>query len=259
MKEVKANVGRIHDQLTAAQLFSVVEWLEHTNPCSIHNRSQDFYEEHTGKWVQRCPEWADFVAGRQRSLWISGIPGAGKTVLSSHLVEELRHQQNSRTGWVYYYCYFARNQDETGPFLRWALSQLCHQANYVPADLFNAYSKRHEPDNETLLSLLADVLTRFDAAFVAMDAVDESMPYTALLGVLKNLMTDTRFERLRLLLTSRQYLDIEKCIKPYAVSLPMSNRWLEEDIRIYVRSKLYDEPKFRQWPGSRSSLDRRHH
>lgn len=76
------------------------------------------------------------------------------------------------------------------------------------------------------------------------------MPYTKLLDIFKTLMTDARFERVRLLLTSRQYLDIEQWIKPCAVSLPMSNDRVEENLRIYVDSKLQHEPKFHLWPKS---------
>ncbi len=219
--------------------------MEHTNPSEVHNRSRHLYEEHTGNWVLRSTEWADFVEGRHRSLWIHGIPGAGKTILCSNLIERLRDKQDSQTGWAYYYCYFGRNQDETGPMLRWITAQLCNQASYIPKELAQAYRERHEPDTDRLLSMLAAALQPLDAAFITIDAVDESMPYTNLLAALRSLMTESPFDKLRLLVTSREYLDIEQCIKPLAVSLPMSNNLVAEDLRIYVASELRTNSKFR--------------
>jgi len=231
----------------------IIKWLEHTNPSEIHNRSWRLYEKHTGNWVLRSAEWADFLDGRHRTLWIHGIPGAGKTILCSNLAETLRCSRRDHppaVGWAYYYCYFGRNQDETGPLLRWFIAQLCNQAAYVPKELAEAYRERHEPDTDKLLSILAASLQPLDVAFVTIDAIDESMPYTNLLAALGSLMTESRFEKLRLLLTSRQYLDIEQCIKPCAVSLPMSNHLVAEDLRIYVGSKLQTNPKFRAWAAS---------
>jgi len=191
--------------------------------------------------VLRSAEWADFLHGRHRTLWIHGIPGAGKTILCSNLAETLRCSRRddpNAVAWAYYYCYFGRNQDETGPLLRWITAQLCNQAAYVPEDLTEAYLERHEPDTGRLLSILAAALQPFDVAFATIDAIDESMPYTNLLAALRSLMTESRFAKLRLLLTSRQYLDIEQCIQPCAVSLPMSNHLVAEDLPIYVGSKL---------------------
>ena len=236
--------------ILATKVLDVIKWLEHTNPSEVHNRSRCLYEKHTGNWVLRSAAWAGFVEGHHRVLWGHGIPGAGKTILCSNLIEMLRLKQGRRTGWAYYYCYFGRNQDETVPLLRWITAQLCNQTGLMPRVLAQSYQERHEPDTDTLLSILEAVLQSLDAAFVTIDAIDESMPYTNLLATLRSLMTESRFDKLRLLVTSRQYLDIEQCIKPCAVTLPMSNDLVAEDLRIYVTSTLRTNPKFRAWSES---------
>ena len=76
------------------------------------------------------------------------------------------------------------------------------------------------------------------------------MPYTGLLAVLTSLMTEPRFAKIRLLITSRQYLEIEQGLKPHTIAVSMSNKDVQGDIRIYVGSKLHDTPKFRAWPPS---------
>ncbi|KAH6842231.1 hypothetical protein B0I37DRAFT_194123 [Chaetomium sp. MPI-CAGE-AT-0009] len=245
---ISRDVGEVKDFLTASQRHDIANWLQRTNPSDIHNRSVNLYEPHTGNWVFRSTEWSDFVQGHTRSLWIHGIPGAGKTILCSNIVQHLRRLQDRRTGWVYYYCYFGRNQDETEPLLRWIIVQLCQQARYVPKKLSSAYQSGDQLGIDDLLSILEAILEVFDTAFVTIDALDESMPYTNLLACLNVLMTETRFNKLRLLMTSRQYLDIEQTIKPHAVSFPMLNRYVEEDLRIYITSQLQSHSKFRAWP-----------
>lgn len=198
----------------------------------------------------RTTEWSDFLDGHRRSLWIHGIPGAGKTILCSNIAQRLRSLQNRRTGWVYYYCYFGRNQDETEPLLRWIIIQLCQQARYVPKKLSTAYRSGHQLGIVELVPILEAVLEAFDTAFITIDALDESMPYTNLLACLKLIMTEPRFNKVRLLMTSRQYLDIEQSIKPHAVSFPMLNHYVEEDLRIYITSQLQSHSKFRAWPSA---------
>ncbi|OIW34172.1 hypothetical protein CONLIGDRAFT_667349 [Coniochaeta ligniaria NRRL 30616] len=251
VKVVKSVTAKVDRHLTEKQTLDVVRWLEHTNPSDIHNRSVDLYEKQTGEWMLRSKEWKSFVGGGHRFLWIHGIPGAGKTILISHLVSELRYRRcRDSTGWAYYYCYFGRNQDETHPFLRWIISQLCQQAAFIPSQLQELYSNRHYPDLEAALDLLARMLHKFDEVYIAIDAVDESKPYTGLLVVLTTIMTQPRFAKLRFLISSRQYLDIEEALKPHAVSVSMSNEAVQEDIRIFVNAALRSNPKFQSWPVS---------
>jgi hypothetical protein len=138
------DVNELKEFLTASQRHDIAKWLCRTNPADIHNRSINLYEPHTGDWVFRSTEWSDFIRGHTRSLWIHGIPGAGKTILCSNIVRHLQSLQDRGTGWVYYYSYFGRNQDETEPLLRWIIVQLCQQAGYVPKNLSTAYPRKTE-------------------------------------------------------------------------------------------------------------------
>ncbi|EAQ84371.1 hypothetical protein CHGG_08385 [Chaetomium globosum CBS 148.51] len=152
-------------------------------------------ETRVSDWVFRTTEWSDFLDGHRRSLWIHGIPGAGKTILCSNIAQRLRSLQNRRTGWVYYYCYFGRNQDETEPLLRWIIIQLCLQARNVPKKLSTAYRSGHQLGIVELVPILEAGLEAFDTAFITIDALDESMPYTNLLACLKLIMTEPRFNK----------------------------------------------------------------
>jgi len=200
----------------------------------------------------RSPHWANWLEGKTRCVWIYGIPGAGKTVLASHLIEKIKeHCEGSMTrkcAYVYYYCYFGHNQEEAVPFLRWTINRLCRQADLIPTYLYELYKHGGQPSIVELLRALEATLEVFDNIYIATDAIDESMPRDDLLSVLRDLATDLRFQKVQLLSTSRQYIDIEKVMQQISVSMSMSNPLLEEDIKIYVRSQLHTNPKFRHWP-----------
>jgi Cdc6-like AAA superfamily ATPase len=200
----------------------------------------------------RSPDWANWLEGKTGCIWIYGIPGAGKTVLASHLIEKIKeHCERSTTkecAYVYYYCYFGHNQEEAAPFLRWTINRLCRQADLIPTYLYKLYKHGEEPSLEELLFALEAILQSFDNTYIVTDAIDESMPRDDLLEVLQNLATESRFQKIQLLSTSRQYIDIEKVMQKISVSVSMCNHLLDEDIKLYVRSQLHSNPKFKHWP-----------
>jgi hypothetical protein len=200
----------------------------------------------------RSLEWINWLDGKTRCVWIYGIPGAGKTVLASYLIENIKKHCEAATtrkcAYIYYYCYFGHNQEETAPLLRWTISQLCRQAKLVPISLNKLYEHGGQPSLLQLLHVLEATLEAFDHLYMVIDAIDESKPRDDLLSVLRDLTTDSRFQKVQLLVTSRQYIDIEKAMEPISVPMSMMNSLLDEDIKLYIGSTLETNPKFKHWP-----------
>ena len=170
----------------------------------------------------------------------------------SYLIEQVKQHcgqsQKGKIAYVYYYSYYGHNQDEAVPFLRWLLNQLCRQADLVPGNVYKMYKYGGEPSLVELLKALEDILDKFEITYVILDAIDESNPREDLLKVLRDLVTDSRFKKLQILASSREYIEIERVMEEFSVSVSMANPFVEEDIRLHVRSTLQSDPKFRRWP-----------
>lgn len=199
----------------------------------------------------RSSEWIKWLKSKTRCLWIHGIPGAGKTVLASNLISAInqhcKDHPSKKHAFVYYYCYFGHNQDEAAPFLRWIINQLCRQADIVPTLVFTLYKKGSHPNLADLFCALQAILQSFETVYITVDAIDESMPREDLLKVLRDLVTDPRFQNVQLLGTSREYIDIENVMTPISVRVSMMNPLLDEDIRKYVRSRVDTNLKMMRW------------
>lgn len=74
------------------------------------------------------------------------------------------------------------------------------------------------------------------------------MPRDDLLRVTRDIATDSRFHKIRLLVISREYINIENVMQPISASMSMSNPLVEEDIRLYVRSQLKTNRNLKRWP-----------
>ncbi|KAK3689399.1 hypothetical protein B0T22DRAFT_513785 [Podospora appendiculata] len=192
VKFVKQKVVEAHQILdapanenTESQRHGVLRWLERTDPSPIHVRNHKIYEPQTGNWIKRSAIWSNWSPNRK----------------------------DDKVACVYYYCYFGYAQDETAPFLRWVISQLCRQV------------------------------------FIIIDALDESStPRDDMLKLLRDFVHDPRFHKIQLIASSREYVDIEKAMEFISTSVPMDNGLVEVDIRTYLRSGLASNTKFSRWP-----------
>jgi len=156
----------------------------------------------------------------------------------------------SRNAYVYYYCYYGHNTDEASPFLKWIIRQLSRAVDTMPAKLYKLYKRGEGPSLTDLLSVVDEMVEVFDCVYIILDAIDESMPRTDLLKVLRDLITDPRFSKIRVLATSREYLDIEESMKGISTSISMRNPLLDEDIRLFIKAQLRIHPKLKLWPVS---------
>jgi hypothetical protein len=135
---------------------------------------------------------------------------------------------------AYYYCYFGHSQDEAMAFLRWIIAQLSRQAEVVSILVHDLFRRGGEPSIQELLDSLEQLLQFFGRVYIVIDAVDESNPRHDLLEVIHTLVTDPRYSHLQILVTGREYVEIERVTEKISVFVPMSNSLVEQDIRIHV-------------------------
>jgi Cdc6-like AAA superfamily ATPase len=68
----------------------------------------------TGQWLLDSSEFEAWVENNNQTLFCPGIPGAGKTILTSIVVDNLtsRFRNDSKTGIAYIYCNFGRRDKQ---------------------------------------------------------------------------------------------------------------------------------------------------
>lgn len=237
----------------------ICDWLELTNPTHDHNLACKLHEQQTCEWILKFDgwnKWLSFSSLRNidRFLWVHGIPGSGKTVLASYIVTRIEDHCSKIPGprelhpCLYYYCSYRHHQDEALPFLIWVTTQLCRYLGRVPGIIADRHHLRKEITIADLKIAIRTLLDDVDVVYIVLDAVDESDPRDNLLAVLVTLSQQVEFSKIRLLATSRDYVDIEKALKPISVSIPMSNPLIDVDIRQYVSVALQENRRLCRWP-----------
>lgn len=212
--------------MTVETLEKVLKWLVTTDPSPNHNTACALHDSHTGTWITRSNKYKDWKNGSARFLWFHGIPGAGKTILFSYFVEDIKQYcktiGSKDITYSYYYCYFGRSQDEVPHLLRCVINQLCRKIQYVPKEILDCFRTGEEPAVLVLIQALSTVLRNFWRVYLMLGALDETLDRQNLLRLLNQLAGDS-FDKLVLLAASRKEIDVEISLKPISTNMSLSN------------------------------------
>jgi hypothetical protein len=128
----------------------------------------------------KSTEFQSWVNQNKQTLFCPGIPGAGKTIITSIVVDDLhrRFQKDVRVGIAYLYCDFRRKQEQTPEnLLASLLKQLAQQQRSVPESVKRLHkdhkSKKTRPSIDEISMVLHSVVADYSRAFIIIDALDE--------------------------------------------------------------------------------------
>ncbi|KAF8478235.1 hypothetical protein JB92DRAFT_1856021 [Gautieria morchelliformis] len=230
----------------------IYNWLAAPDHKSKHRNAHSLHQETTGLWFvegEYFPEWRE---APHSFLWLHGIPGAGKTILCSTIIEELSIHCSSDPSLAIAFFYFDFTNKETLPnaVLRSLVEQLSVQCGSTPQALESLFSKNEQgdahldPGQEDLMSTLKMIIRGFQAVYIVFDALDECPERSRFLTVIRDIH-GWEFGLLHLLATSRKERDIEEALSGLiSQEVPMDEKLVDSDIQVHVSRTLENDVKF---------------
>jgi hypothetical protein len=206
-------------------------------------------QEGTGQWLLDSKEFNTWLDQCKQTLFCPGIPGAGKTMITSIVVDYLHHKfrNGATTGVAYLYCNFRRKEEQKlEDLLASLLKQLIQEQPSTPESVKNLYSchkdKRTRPSFNEILEALHSVAAEYSRAFIIIDALDEYQVSNRerrklLLGIF-NLQAKTG---VNIFATSRFIPEIEKEFEG-CVSLEIHAS--DKDVQKYLDGHMSELPPF---------------
>ena len=221
---------------------TVNDWL---SPLDFSFKQQDTYNSHedgTGSWFLKSDEFIKWRDGDGSTLWCPGLPGAGKTVLASIVIDHLKKMvQGSDIMVMYVYCSYQDQITQTTiNLVASLLRQVVQSMDSMPGNVisvFHALSyKNLRPSLPDVVKLLRSCLLDFSSTFVVVDALDEISGAAGnrerLLEVIDSLDSD-----IKVMVTSRNTpISNSKGRNITSLEIRASN----EDIGRYVDRRLED-------------------
>jgi Cdc6-like AAA superfamily ATPase len=227
-----------------------MEWLSPTDfPAQQHDIITR-REGGTGQWFLETLEFKRWLQGCDKTLFCSGIPGAGKTMMAAIAIDHLcKTAQSDEIGIAYLFCNYKAQADQSAPSLLAALlKQLVQSRPDIAAPVTHMYddhSKRNNrPSLDEILRSLQSVCSDYTTVYIIVDALDECTDKDGnrgrLIDKLRELQATTD---VRLLFTSRSIPDITQKFEPNPM---LEVRAREEDVRRFVACQMSRLPKYEE-------------
>ncbi|KAF2183660.1 ankyrin, partial [Zopfia rhizophila CBS 207.26] len=176
----RANVETMRSKLDRDKDLGILQWL---TPIDYGPQQSDFIkrrQEGTGTWLLCTNEMDTWLDRRNETLFCSGIPGAGKTILTSIVVDHLcsKYRANLDVGIAYIYCNFRQQQQQRPEDLLLSLlKQLLQKRTSAPESIRTLYEshsrERTRPSFNKILEALNSVAAMYSRVLVIVDALDE--------------------------------------------------------------------------------------
>ncbi|KAJ7017378.1 ankyrin repeat domain-containing protein [Mycena alexandri] len=196
----------------------------------------------TGGWLLADPHFQEWESGSGRTLWCHGIPGAGKTVLASMVVDHLSPKsQNGNLGVACIYLNHKEAEDHTPTRLLaslWRQLVLGKDLGPLPKKLYQQHQEKQTPLSlDEAFEVLCSAITEFLKVYIVVDAVDEYpetqrqilFEYLAEMGPTVNLM-----------ITSRPHITPDSAL-PNPTTLEIHAN--EDDVGRYVDPQIRRSPR----------------
>ena len=200
LQQAKSEIRQILEESKTETEIKVLESLSAIRPREQHADISLRRAPNTCEWVKENSTFVEWVQGSGTSnvIWCSGIPGSGKTFVTSLVIDCLSNMANEQ-GIVtaYVYCDYKVHQKQpdqaplsiAGALLR----QFMSMEQRLPCALLDLYQQNMRNGSAFQMSNLEDLLVdycRGRPTYIVIDALDESGPpdvRRTLLRVLKKL------------------------------------------------------------------------
>lgn len=184
-----------------------------------------------------------------QTLFCPGIPGAGKTILASIVVDNLitKFRSDWSIGIAYVYCNFQRrNEQRIDDLLASLLKQLAQRSSFLPVSVKDLYDRHNNIQSRPSLQEISDTLhsvtAKYSRVFIIVDALDECQASDSCRSrLLSELFNLQKRHKTNTLATSRF---IHEIVDRFQVALRLEIRAREEDVQTYLDYHMSPERAF---------------
>lgn len=242
--EIRHDIRTLNKRQDDQERESILSWLSPLSPSARQSEVFNSHQKGTGTWLLGTEEFQRWIAGDEKSLFCPGIPGAGKTVLASVIIDHLERTFADRedVGITYFFCDYRQQQTLVGLYSA-LLRQLVQRQVFIPDRVVSMW-KTHSnngtsPSEEEVYTEMRYAITKCRRGVIVLDALDECPVHNGVQSVrtifLRKIMRLCEEDGIGILATSRP----DQEISTFFESGPsMEIQASTEDIESYVEARM---------------------
>ncbi|KAK1762458.1 ankyrin repeat-containing domain protein [Phialemonium atrogriseum] len=246
-------LDRLHrrhdDRGLLEERLAILDWLTPINYAMQQSGFINQRQKGTGQWLLDSVEFKAWVETEKQTLFCSGIPGAGKTILASIVVDELatRFGTDKSIGIAYVYCNFRRQDEQKAEeLLANLLKQLAQGQPSLPEcvkSLYNAYKdQRTRPPSDKISGTLQSVAAMYSRVLIIIDALDECSTSDNCRSIfLSEIFALQTMCGANIFATSRS---IPEITAKFSLGMSVEIRASDDDVKRYLQGHMSQLPSF---------------
>ncbi|KAF2175434.1 hypothetical protein K469DRAFT_647119, partial [Zopfia rhizophila CBS 207.26] len=234
---------------------NIITWI---SDLDFSAKQRDFFtgcEQGTGEWFLKSDIFEAWIGGDSGTLWCPGVPGAGKTIIMSLVVDYLeRNLALDHVGIAYIYFNYKEQSEQTATnLIASLLQQLVRKDAFVSEEITSLFHRHMQQLTRPTIAewsmLLESQIGRFSRVFILIDALDECSESTRdeFLYEMQQLQPF-----INLLITSRPISTIELELDGAA---RLGIHAADADIRRYLERRVKRERRLRRLLITDSALE----
>ena len=209
-----------------------------------HDMNRKLWRPSTGLWFTDGPDFQGWLSNKSaKNIWCYGIPGSGKTVLASAVIEEVLKHCSDSIAAAYFYCDYkdVGTQDPVNILgsLAKQLIQRSERCFQKAESLYEVHrsgkrvSTSYGPDE--LRDLIMQMSSIFNQTLVVVDGLDECGKNTTMVVELLSSLSKGDISSVQTLFFSRDEIEIRETLTD-CTRLPIAAE--KGDLQLYVAAEL---------------------
>jgi ankyrin repeat protein len=243
LNKIEANVDTMKSKLARKEDYDVLNWITPDDYGPLQSDHFRRRQAGTGEWLLNSMEFQKWLKTSQETLFCHGIPGAGKTILTSIVINHLtrRSCEDQSLGIAYVYCNYQRKDEQTvDRLLSSLLKQLSEKLPTIPGEVSGLYNQhktdRTRPSLEEISRTIHSVAVKYSRVFILVDALDECRESeNCRIRFLSEIFSLQARCGINVFATSRMNGEIEKL---FTNGITLEIRARDHDIDIYLDERM---------------------
>ncbi|KAH6658355.1 hypothetical protein BKA67DRAFT_512547, partial [Truncatella angustata] len=259
--DIQTRTNETHAEIksirTDKHFDDILKWLTPPNVSTNFNKAIKARHKGSGQRLLESESYLTWKNGQNSFLWLYGIPGCGKTILASTVIEDLQNNRNPSQTFYFYFDFTDSRKQSFENTLHSLVSQIYHRNENAQKHLDSLYSScrngKDQPSIDFLYKIFTSMIRELGEAWIVLDALDECTLRSELLSWMRDLAQKSHPETIvHLLVTSRPEQDIKAAIERHANNeqmIAIRSDLLEADIQNYVSARVREHDGLRRWQG----------
>lgn len=182
------------DTKTRIQNQDIETWLSPPLPSINYNEAKKKRHKDTCQWFIQSETFEEWKTTPSSFIWIHGLVGCGKTILSSAIIDALYEDDHvQRTVLYYFFDYKETAKQSFDGMIRSLIFQLHSASTDVEQPLVKLFSSCqegiHQPSASSLCATFRDMISSTAKVSIVLDALDECQTRDELLSWMEDITT----------------------------------------------------------------------